>query len=68
MVKAIRPAVEATTDGDLDATIEANVKNVVQALRSSTPVLKPKVDSGEVHVIADNYSLETGAVTFLEDK
>ncbi len=68
MVKAIRPAVEATTDGDLDATIEANVKNVVQALRSSTPVLKPKVDSGEVQVIGGNYSLETGAVAFLEEK
>lgn len=68
LVKAIRPAVEATVNGDLDATIEANVKNVVQALRSSTPVLKPKVDSGEVQVIGGNYSLETGAVRFFEEK
>src|SRR5438309_6180470 len=39
LVKAIRPAVEATINGDLETTIEANVKNVVRALRSSTPIL-----------------------------
>src|SRR5881398_3360632 len=40
LVQAIKPAVEATAKDDLDATIKANVKNVVQALRSSTPILK----------------------------
>ncbi|PYK08496.1 MAG: carbonic anhydrase [Verrucomicrobia bacterium] len=68
LVKAIRPAVEATINGDLETTIEANVKNVVRALRSSTPILKPKVDSGEVRVIGGYYSLDTGAVTFRDDK
>jgi carbonic anhydrase len=68
LVRAIRPAVEATVDDKLDATIEANVKNVVQALRSSTPILKPKVDSGEVHVIGGYSSLDTGAVTFVAEK
>ena len=68
LVNAIRPAVEATVKGDLEATVEANVKNVVQALRSSTPILKPKVDSGEVQVIGGYYSLDTGAVTFRDDK
>jgi len=68
LVNAIRPAVEATVKGDLEATVEANVKNVVQALRSSTPILKPKVDSGEVRVIGGYYSLDTGSVTFLEEK
>ena len=68
LVNAIRPAVEATVKGDLEATVEANVKNVVQALRSSTPILKPKVDSGEVRVIGATYSLDTGSVSFLEEK
>ena len=68
LVTAIQPAVEATAKGDLEATVEANVKNVVQAVRTSTPILKPKVDSGEVQVIGGYYSLDTGAVTFLGAK
>jgi carbonic anhydrase len=68
LVTAIKPAVEATTKDDLDTTIKANVKHVVQGLRSSTPILKAKVDSGEVQVIGGYYSLDTGAVTFLEEK
>jgi len=68
LVTAIRPAVDATLNGDLDATVKANVKDVVQALRSSTPVLKAKVDSGELHVVGAYYSLDTGAVAFLDEK
>ena len=68
LVTAIQPAVEATAKGDLEATVEANVKNVVQAVRTSTPILKLKVDSGEVQVIGGYYSLDTGAVTFLGAK
>jgi carbonic anhydrase len=68
IVTAIKPAVEATVNGDLDATIKANVKYVVDALRSSTPILKAKVDSGEVRVIGAYYSLDSGAVTFLDQK
>jgi carbonic anhydrase len=68
LVRAIQPAVEATAKDDLEATIKANIKYVVQALRSSTPVLKAKVDSGEVQVIGGYYSLDTGAVTFLNEK
>jgi carbonic anhydrase len=68
LVTAIKPAVEATAKEDLDATITANVKNVVQALRSSTPILKAEVDSGKIKVIGGYYSLDTGAVTFLDEK
>jgi carbonic anhydrase len=68
LVTAIRPAVEATAKDDLETTVKANVKNVVQALRSSTPILKAKVDSGEIKVIGGYYSLDTGAVTFLDEK
>ena len=68
LVTAIKPAVEATVKDDLETTVKANVKNVVQALRSSTPILKAKVDSGEIQVIGGYYSLDTGAVTFLDAK
>jgi carbonic anhydrase len=68
LVTAIKPAVDSTVNGDLDATIKANVKHVVDSLRSSTPILKAKVDSGGVQVIGGYYSLDTGAVTFLDEK
>src|SRR6266700_2217944 len=68
LVTAIKPAVEATVNGDLDATIKANVKHVADALRSSTPILKGKVDSGEMKVIGGYYNLDTGAVSFLDEK
>jgi len=68
LVTAIKPAVEATAKDDLDTTVKANVKNVVQALRASTPILKAKVDSAEIQVIGGYYSLDTGAVTFLDEK
>ena len=68
LVTAIQPAVEATAKGDLEATVRENVKNVAQALRSSAPVLKAKVDSGELKVVGAYYSLETGLVAFLDEK
>jgi carbonic anhydrase len=68
LVTAIKPAVEATAKDDLDTTIKTNVKNVVQALRSSTPILKAEVDSGKIQVVGGYYSLDTGAVTFLDEK
>jgi carbonic anhydrase len=68
LVTAIQPAVEATVHDDLEATIKANVDHVVQALRSSTPILKAKADSGEVRVVGGYYSLDTGSVTFLDEQ
>ncbi len=68
LVAAIQPVVEATAKDDLDTTVKANVKHVVQALRSSTPILKAKVDSGEVQVIGGYYSLDTGDVSLLDEK
>ncbi len=68
LVTAIQPAVEATAKGDLETTVRENVKNVVQALRSSAPILKAKVDSGELKVVGAYYSLDTGSVAFLDEK
>jgi carbonic anhydrase len=51
LVAAIKPVVESTPKADLDTMIKANVKHVVNGLRSSTPILKAKVDAGDVQVI-----------------
>src|SRR5881275_2101199 len=68
LVTAIEPAVEATVKDDLEVTVKANVKNVVQALRSSTPVLRAKIDAGELQVVGAYYSLDTGMVSFMDEK
>lgn len=68
LVTAITPVVKATPKADLETMIKANVKHVVDALRSSKPILKAKVDSGDVQVIGAYYTLDTGAVTFLDEK
>lgn len=68
LVTAIKPVVDSTPKADLDTMIKANVKHVVAALRSSTPILKAKVESGDVQVIGGYYTLDTGAVTFLDEK
>jgi carbonic anhydrase len=68
LVAAIKPVIDSTPKGDLDTTIKANVKHVVDALRSSTPILNARVDSGDIQVIGGYYGLDTGAVTFLDKK
>ena len=68
LVTAIKPVIDSTPKGDLETTIKANVKHIVDALRSSTPILKSRVDSGDVQVVGGYYTLDTGAVTFLDGK
>lgn len=66
LVKAIRPAVEATKDGDVEATCKRNVQDVVRALQASAPILKGKVDAGAVAVVGGHLDLDTGSVEFLK--
>lgn len=47
------------------ATI-ANVKHGVTQLRTSKPILKEKLDKGEIRVVGAVYNIETGRVDFLE--
>jgi carbonic anhydrase len=68
LVTALKPVVVSTPKADLETMTKANVKHVGDALRSSTPILKARVDSGELQVIGGYYTLDTGAVTFLEEK
>jgi carbonic anhydrase len=66
LVTAIEPVVNSMPKSDLETMIKANVKHVVDALRSSTPILKARVDSGDVQVIGGYYTLDSGAVSFLD--
>ena len=68
LVTAIKPVVDSTPKADLETMIKANVKHVVDALRTSKPILKTRVDSGDVQVLGGYYTLDTGAVTFLDGK
>ena len=68
LVTAIQPAVEATRGADLEATIKANIENVVQSLRSSEPVLRKEVEAGAITVLGAYYDLGTGSVAFTEEK
>ena len=67
LVKAIQPAVEATTGADAEITAKTNELNVAQALRGSAPILKEKIAAGKLSVVAAHYDLDTGTVEFLKD-
>jgi carbonic anhydrase len=70
LVSLIKPAVEKSrgTPGDpINNAVRANVKLVVEQLRSSTPVLSKLVAEGKLKIVGGVYSLETGKVTLLSD-
>lgn len=66
ILTSIKPAVDATKDQDAEATCKANIRNIVSTLRSSQPILKHLIDSGELMVVGAYYNLGDGSVTFLE--
>ena len=68
LVKAIQPAVDETKGkpGDpLDNAVRANVKVMVDKLRTSEPILAPAIKAGKVKVIGAYYDLDTGVVSFM---
>ena len=70
LVNLIKPAVakSQSQSGDPVANaVRANVRMVVQQLRSSTPVLSELVAHGKLKIVGGVYSLRTGRVTWLSD-
>ncbi len=65
LVRALRPAVEATTGAGVEATTKRNALDVAEAIRNSEPVLKPLARAGKVSVVGAYYDLDSGAATFL---
>ena len=69
VLKAISPAVEETKGQSGDAienAVRANARDIARRLKSSGPIIAPRVQSGEVKIIAAYYSLDTGQVELLK--
>jgi carbonic anhydrase len=69
VLKAISPAIEETKGkpGDpIDNAVRANARNIAKRLQSAGPIIAPRVQSGEVKIVAAYYSLDTGQVELLK--
>jgi len=69
VLKAISPAVEETKGQSGDAienAVRANARDIARRLKSSGPIIAPRVQSGEVKIVAAYYSLDTGQVELLK--
>jgi len=69
VLKAISPAVEETKGQSGDAienAVRANARDIAKRLQSSGPIIAPRVQSGEVKIVAAYYSLDTGQVELLK--
>jgi carbonic anhydrase len=49
---------------DVDVLVKTNIIHGVNLLKSSTPILKPLFDKGEIKVIGAYYDLDNGKVIF----
>jgi carbonic anhydrase len=68
IINEMQPAIAATkgqTENLLEKTIKANVKVVVDELRTSKPLLTKLAKEGKLTVIGGYYDLATGKVEFL---
>jgi carbonic anhydrase len=68
VLNAILPVVEATKDhpGDpIDNAVRAGAREIVRRLQITGPIIPPRVQSGEVTVVAAYYSLDSGQVELL---
>jgi len=69
VLKAILPAVEETKgqSGDpIENAVRANARDIAKRLQSSGPIIAPRVQSGEVKIVAAYYSLDTGQIELLK--
>ncbi|HOT07143.1 MAG TPA: carbonic anhydrase [Methanotrichaceae archaeon] len=70
LVKSISPAVEAArSDGNLsvlDQAIDINVRNIVEQIKGSGPILSHEVADGKIGVVGARYNLSSGAVHLVD--
>jgi carbonic anhydrase len=69
VLKAIFPAIEETKgqSGDtIDKVVRANARDIAKRLQSTGPIIAPRVESGEVKIVAAYYSLDTGQIELLK--
>ena len=71
LVEKISPAVKPLFEQDLDDSellsqaVRANVHAVIADLRANSALLDERIAGGDLEVLAAEYSLESGQVTFL---
>ena len=70
LVDAIEPALQRSQSGgqnpDVDQCARENVKMQVEQLRQNEPLIKPRVDVGNLQIVGGFYDLTTGQVELLE--
>jgi len=69
VLKAILPAVEETkgqSGEHIDNAVRANARDIAKRLQTTGPIITPRVQSGDVKVVAAYYSLDTGQVELLK--
>ena len=69
VLRAISPAIEETKgqSGDpIENAVRANARDIAKHLQSAGPIIAPRVQSGEVKIVAAYYSLDTGQVELLK--
>ena len=69
VLKAILPAVEETKgqSGDpIDNAVRANARDIAKYLQNAGPIIPPRVQTGEVKIVAAYYGLDTGQVELLK--
>ncbi len=70
IIEQIRPAVEPLLEADADTPLHdavvANVREAASALRRDSEILDELAETGDLTIVGAAYSLESGAVTFLE--
>jgi carbonic anhydrase len=74
LLDTIKPAIAATSyDGDrsgknyafVDAVAATNVKQTIEALRASSPVLADLEKQGKIRIVGSMYNLSNGQVSFM---
>jgi len=68
LITAIAPAVEASRgqSGDrVDNAVRANIRRVVEDVRTSEPIIAAQVKAGRIRVVGARYDLDTGVVEFI---
>ncbi|MDD1758300.1 MAG: carbonic anhydrase [Methanotrichaceae archaeon] len=69
LVEAIKPAVDKAKEmkGDLlNNSIDVNTQNIVEALKSSKPILSEAVKKDKMKIVGARYHLDSGTVETME--
>lgn len=69
VVNAIQPAlvgIKGDSGDQLEKATKANVQNVKEKLKTSTPVLSKLLESGKLQILGGYYHLDSGKVEFLD--